>query len=323
VPRLAWVERQGQLLQPCALGEAGEVLSLNLARGCAHRCAFCSIRGNATYPGDEELHVFTGTAERLDWELSFRRQKPRAIFLSPSTDPFPPFLEFQRETAKVVAVLARHGIQAWLMTRGFIRPTVLTVLNEFPKNTKVTFGFTTLDQALRRALEPLAAPPRLRLKQIQELRARGFAVSVALEPLIPGITDTRENLLSLLHGLAATGIQHISASYLFLRPSVRENVLAALKELGLLDTITEAYASGPTLAAPGEPVARYLPKARRQHGYATLKALAAERGVAVSVSAVSNPDFPMARALATEDAPRRRLLPLFLQQTRRLHAGTN
>src|SRR5262249_39007865 len=152
---------------------------------------------------------------RLDWELTFRRQKPRAIFLSPSTDPFPPFLEFQRETAKVVAVLARHGVQAWLMTRGFIRPAVLTALSEFPKKTKMTFGFTPLDPALRRPLEPLAAPPHLRLKQIAALRARGFAVSVALEPLIPGVTDTREHLLSFLNALAPTGIRHLSASYLY------------------------------------------------------------------------------------------------------------
>jgi DNA repair photolyase len=323
LPRLVWVERQGPLLYLCPLGEADEVMSLNLARGSAYGYSFCSVPGNTSYPGQEELQAFTGTAERLDWELTFRRQKPRAVFLCPSSDPFPPFLDFQRETAKVVAVLARHGVQAWLMTRGFIRPAVLTALSEFPRTTRVTIGFTTLDSGRRRALEPLAAPPRLRLRQIKALRDRGFAVSVALEPLIPGATDTREDLLSLLNALAATGIRHISASYLFLRPGMRENLLTALKELGLPDTITEAYASGPMLAAPGESVARYLPKARRQHGYAALKALAAERGLTVSVSAVTNPDFPMARTPAVDDAPRRRLVPLFLQQTRPFHAGTN
>jgi hypothetical protein len=37
--------------------------------------------------------------------------------------------------------------------------------------------------------------------------------------------------------------------------------------------------------------ARYLPKARRQRGYAALVALAAGHGIGVSVSGTTNPDF--------------------------------
>ena len=43
-------------------------------------------------------------------------------------------------------------------------------------------------------LEPLTASPRLRLRQIRRLRDLGIPVQVALEPLVPGLTDTRDNL---------------------------------------------------------------------------------------------------------------------------------
>ena len=41
---------------------------------------------------------------------------------------FPPIADVQGETARVVATLAERGVEAWLMTRGQIRPAALAVL---------------------------------------------------------------------------------------------------------------------------------------------------------------------------------------------------
>jgi DNA repair photolyase len=255
--------------------------------------------------------MYAGTPERLAIELSSRRRRPRAVYLSPSTDPFPPQLGLQLETARVVEVLARHEVQSWLMTRGYIRPAVLEALAAFRRHAKITIGLTTLDRSLQRTLEPLAAPPRLLLRQIRELRERDLNVQVALEPLIPGITDTRKNLVALLDALAHLGIEHISTSYLFLRPAIRDNLLVALEKAGLADTLSDEFSSGPILTAPGLSPARYLPRARRQRGYAAVMALAAERGITVGISSMTNPDFPAARPALPEASSRQPTLPMF------------
>ena len=62
-------------------------------------------------------------------------------------------------------------------------------------------------QILQRVLEPLSAPPRMRLKQIRQMRKLKIPVQAALEPLVPGVTDTRENLLAVLEKLADVGIR--------------------------------------------------------------------------------------------------------------------
>jgi DNA repair photolyase len=315
--KAVWVERQGSLLHPTPMGEKGEVLSLNLARGCLHRCAFCSIRAAPSFPAEQPLQIYAGTAERLAWDLASRRQKPRAVYLSPSTDPFPPLIDLQTETARVVQVLARHGVQAWLMTRGFIRPAVMNALSACCEYVRVTVGLTTMDRGLQRALEPLTAPPRLRLRAIGQLRERAIPVQVALEPLIPGVTDTRDNLVPILDALSDLGVRQVSASYLFLRPAIRDNLSEALRRHGIEDTVTEAFAAGPILTAPGLAAARYLPRARRQRGYAALMALAAARRISVTITAMTNPDFPAARLPLSVPTPRQRLLPLFVEQTRR------
>jgi DNA repair photolyase len=262
------------------------------------------------------LTVYADTAERLAEELS-SGVRPRAVFVSPDTDPFPPLNEVQRVTAEVVRTLAGHGVEAWLMTRGLIRPAALEVLAAHRDRVKVTVAVTTLDRQLQRTLEPLTAAPHLRLRQITRLRQLGIVVQVALDPLIPGVTDTRANLSALLEGLAEVGVRQVTAGYLFLRQNIADNLTRDLAASGLGEAVLESFRDGPVLAAPGMAAAQYLPKTRRQRGYATLMALAAGHGIQVSVSALSNPDFAAPRRSAPAEERQPRLRTLFVQATLR------
>src|SRR5262249_41489885 len=153
---------------------------------------------------------------------------------------------------------------------------------------------------------------RLRLRQIATLRRLGISVQVALDPLLPGVTDTRENLMPLLDAIAATGVRHVTASYLFLREGIASNLAAALAPHKLDGVVLNAFADGPFLTAPGLAAARYLPRARRQRGYGLLMSLASEYGMTVSVMGLTNPDFGKPRPAAAPDPrPRPRMLPLF------------
>jgi DNA repair photolyase len=231
------------------------------------------------------------------------------VYLSPSADPFPPLGAIQAAAASVVEVLAARGVEAWFMTRGLIRPSVLRSLATHRAHVRVTVALTTLDRTLQRTLEPLAAPPRLRLRQLASLRELGITTQVALEPLVPGWTDSRANVRPLLEALAALGVRHVSAGYLFLRPAIAENLRHALGDEGA-DTLLAAFASGPILAAGSIAPARYLPKPYRQRGYAALMALGAELGITVGVSGTANPDFAASRPSGQPVPHRRALFPL-------------
>jgi DNA repair photolyase len=152
LPRIEWLERSGLVLHATPLAEAPQILGLNLTRGCGQRCAFCSVRAYPGYAGDQVLEVYKNTAGRLDAELAHRKNSPRAVFLSPSSDPFPPFNEVQAEAGRVIHVLGERGVQAWIMTRGFIRPSIVKVLAQKPHLVKVTIAMTTLNRSLQRRL---------------------------------------------------------------------------------------------------------------------------------------------------------------------------
>jgi DNA repair photolyase len=312
LPKVVWVERESAALHPSSLGEGSEVLGVNLARGCAHRCGFCSARAYADGPDDGALYVYRNSVEQLDAELKRRRRPPRAVFLSPATDPFPPINDLQTLTLDVVQMLAKHDVEAWLMTRGYIRPAVQEALAAQREHVRLTVCMTTVHRPLQRILEPLTAPPALRLQQIDCLQKAAVRVQVAVDPLIPGLTDTRENLAPLLESLAGIGVRHVSTGYMFLRPGIRANLAGVLEPLGWEKTVFDSFTGGPILSGRGLAPAQYLPKPRRQRGYAALMALASEFGITVSVSAATNPDFsPSHRHTQAPPRQRRLLAPRF------------
>jgi DNA repair photolyase len=291
LPRVERILRRSPLLHPGPTPELPDVLSLNLAQGCAHRCAFCSVRAYPSYRGDDAIYLYQDAPQRLAAELAALRQRPRAVYLSPSTDPFMPLVEVQRETARLVEVLAEHGVEAWLMTRGHIRPAAMEVLARHRAFVKVTIGLTTTDRAIQRALEPLAAPPRLRLRQVRRLQELHIPVAVQVAPLVPGVTDQRDNLAALLAALADVGVRQISAGYMFIRSGIQDNLAGPLKTAGWGEEILDEFTGGPVLSAGAIMAARYLPRRRRQQGYAALMTLAASHGIRVSVCGLTNPDF--------------------------------
>jgi DNA repair photolyase len=314
LPAIRRVRRQGAVLGAGPDPGLPHLKSIDLTDDCVMGCAFCYARASLNVPRDGPVHLFTDSAEALENELRSRSRRPKAVYLSPGTDPFPPLVEVQIQAARVVEVLVAHGVDAWLMTRGYIRPTPLRSLAACRDRVRVTIPLTTMDRSLQRMLEPWSAPPRLRLRQIDHLRRLGIKVQVSLEPLVPGLTDSRTNLTGVLEALARIGVRHIQAGYMFLRPGMQESLLRALEPYGCAGTVLEAFQGGPVLQTGTSRFARHLPKRLRQRGYAAIMALAADLGMTISVNGATNPDFrpssPLERAGTSWQQP---LLPAFVR----------
>ena len=74
-------------------------------------------------------------------------------------------------------------------------------------------SLTTLDDELKRTLEPRAAAPKARLRAIRVMREAGIPVGVLCSPMIPMINDSElERLLE-----AASQAGALSAAYMLLR----------------------------------------------------------------------------------------------------------
>ncbi len=212
-PRLVRVARRGAIFRssPSLAG----VYGLDLTAGCFHGCGYCHIRGSGRYPGEDRVLFDPFTADRLDDELDAMEMAPQQVLLSPSSDPLPPLREVRRVTEAVVARLLARGIDVVMMTRGRFSPSLIRTMALHSHRARALIGITTLEKRLSRALEPRAASPLGRLRDASRLIRAGVDVEIRLEPLIPGLTDTKENLQPLFASLARaapSGSWHIRCS---------------------------------------------------------------------------------------------------------------
>jgi DNA repair photolyase len=172
--------------------------SLNPYRGCEHGCVYCYARPTHEYLGlscglDFESRIFVkeDAPELLRRELGARRWEPQTLALSGVTDAYQPIERRLGLTRRCLEVLAACRNPVSLITKSGLVARDADVLGELARHgaAAVTVSVTTLDEGLRRALEPRAASADVRLDAISRLREAGVPVGVMVAPVIPGLTD--------------------------------------------------------------------------------------------------------------------------------------
>ena len=172
--------------------------SINPYQGCEHGCIYCFARPTHAYwnlsPGlDFETRIFhkPGLAQTLEREISAPGYLCKPINLGANTDPYQPAERDFGSTRAVLEVLLAHRHPVTIVTKGALVTRDIDLLAQFAAHRLVTVNvsLTTLDDALKRTLEPRAASPRARLRAIRELTAAGVPVGVLLAPMIPALND--------------------------------------------------------------------------------------------------------------------------------------
>ncbi|WP_137886096.1 PA0069 family radical SAM protein [Pseudomonas sp. 2FE] len=196
--------------------------SLNPYRGCEHGCIYCYARPSHAYwdmsPGldfETKLIAKSNAPALLEQQLSKPGYLCAPINLGSNTDPYQPIEREHQLTRRTLEVLLRYRHPLTIVTKGSLVLRDLDLLSELAKQrlVAVMISLTTLDDELKRIMEPRAAAPSARLRAIRVLREVGVPVGVLCSPMIPLINDSElEQLLA-----AAKGAGAQSAAYMFLR----------------------------------------------------------------------------------------------------------
>jgi DNA repair photolyase len=201
--------------------------TINPYRGCEFACKYCYARYTHEFMEmrdgvdfEQKIYVKQHAANLLRQEL--KRVKPgEQIAIGAATDPYQPAERHFEVTRAIVEELARHqGLEIGLITKGNLILRDLEVLKELSRNNRlfVNLTITTLDVELARILEPRAPRPDLRMDTVRKLNLAGISAGVSCSPVIPGITDTLQNLEAVVRATAEAGGKHIFANPLYLKP---------------------------------------------------------------------------------------------------------
>ena len=202
--------------------DVGFEQSINPYRGCSHGCVYCFARPTHAYLGlspglDFETKLFykDNAVELLRAELSRRNYVCKTIALGINTDGWQPVERRLKVTRGVLAVLAECRHPVTIVTKSALVVRDLDLLQDLARDrlVSVMVSITSLDNDIKRTLEPRTASPLARLKVIEQLSTAGVPVGVLVAPVIPSLTD--HEMEHILQAAKAAGAS--SAGYVLLR----------------------------------------------------------------------------------------------------------
>ena len=208
--------------------------SLNPYMGCVHRCTFCYVRGfeaRADRPSGDDygrsIRVKVNVADVLRRELARPTWAREDVTIGAATDPYQPAEGRYRLTRACLEALAASRTPVSIITRGPLIVRDVDVLGRAAAGAGVVVNVSipTLDADVWRTTEPGTAPPASRLEAVRRLAEAGIPVSVAVAPILPGLSDSEPSLAAVVRAARDAGAGTIWASMVNLRPGTREHFL--------------------------------------------------------------------------------------------------
>ena len=215
-------ERSKSIISRNKSPDVGFDQSINPYKGCEHGCIYCYARPSHAYldfsPGlDFETKIVhkPNAAELLTRELARPRYQCKPIALGVNTDCYQPFEKQLGTTRALLEILLETRHPVAIVTKSALVERDLDLLSELAQLglTHVMLSITTLDDELKRRMEPRTASPRRRLSTIERLTAAGIPAGVMFAPVIPALND--HELEAILEASAEAGA--LWAGYTVLR----------------------------------------------------------------------------------------------------------
>lgn len=178
-----------QALTVCRM--PGEPWALNPYMGCSHDCAYCYVP-DVAHVERPRWASYVIVKRNLPTLLSHEvhRRGMREVFISSATDPYQPVEGTHQITRRCLEVLARADWPIYVLTRNPLVRRDATLLKNFSDAT-VGMSVPTLDDEMRKLVEPSAPSIEARLRTLRELADEGlttFANICPAYPLSGGVT---------------------------------------------------------------------------------------------------------------------------------------
>lgn len=196
--------------------------SINPYRGCEHGCIYCYARPSHAYwdmsPGldfESKIVVKPNAAQLLRKAFDDPRYECKPVNIGANTDPYQPLEASLGITRSILDVLEAFRHPFSIITKSSLILRDLDILKAMAGRNlcSVAVSVTTLDNDLKRILEPRAAAPASRLRTIRTLSEAGIHVTLLVAPVIPMLNDGElEEILA--EGRRAGAM---AASYIFVR----------------------------------------------------------------------------------------------------------
>jgi len=171
---------------------------INPYTGCMHSCLYCYARFMKRFTGHTEswskfIDVKINGPDLIPEGTS--KYEGKTIFMSSVTDPYNPLEKKYQLTRKILEKLIPLQPDLGIQTKSDLILRDIDLLRQF-KNCEVGLTITTLDDNLRKEIEPFASPVKNRIKALKKLKEEGIGTYVFIGPILPFFTDRKKIIYS-------------------------------------------------------------------------------------------------------------------------------
>src|SRR5688572_21021805 len=179
--------------------DLGMMYSTNPYQGCEHGCIYCYARNSHEYWGfsagtdfESKIIVKKNAPDLIEKFIMNPRWEATPISVSGNTDCYQPLEKKFEITRGILKVFARYRHPVGMITKNSLILRDIDLLTDLAKDNlvHVYISITTLNEDLRRAMEPRTASAVKRLQTVEALSKAGIPVGIMNAPIIPGLNDT-------------------------------------------------------------------------------------------------------------------------------------
>ena len=247
---------------------------MNLYRGCAHGCVYCDSR-SVCYQfthAFEDIEVKQNAPELLE-EILRKKRKRIVISTGSMSDPYQPCERELKLTRRCLELIEKYSFGASVITKSDLVLRDIELFDSINRKAKgvLQMTLTIADDRLSRLLEPNVCTTSRRYEVLKKFQERNIPAVVWMTPILPFLTDTEENLRTILAYCFDAGVKGIVLfnAGLTLRDGDREYYYRALDRHfpGLSDEYRKRYGNAYEVNSPdSEKLMRIFRSECEKHG---------------------------------------------------------
>ena len=203
-----------------------------VSHNCFARPSHTYLNFDAGRDFERRIVVKVNAPEVLRRELRRKSWTGAHVAMGTNTDPYQRCEGRYRLTRGVLEVLRDYANPCSVLTKSPLLLRDLDLMVELAE----TAGFSanlsigTLDEEVWRRTEPGTPHPKARMAAVKQLVAAGIPCGILMAPILPGISDSPEQLRAVVRAAADAGASHLTPLTLHLRPGVKEEFMPWLEE---------------------------------------------------------------------------------------------
>ena len=196
---------------------------INPYTGCIHSCIYCYARFMKRFTGHTEpwgkfVDVKINSPNLIP--KNTKKYKGKSIFLASVTDAYLPLERKYKLTRKILKNLIPLQPNLCIQTKSDLITRDIDLLKQF-KTCEVGLTITTLNDNLRKEIEPITTSVQNRIKALKKLKENKIKTYIFIGPIFPHLTDWKKIILK---------TKHYSDLYMFENLNIRGSIWDSVKK---------------------------------------------------------------------------------------------